>query len=279
VIQGLLVVALAVALMIATRRSRRSGAWSGPSAPFVRSLSPAVVTGLAMLVRNAFASGLLIFAAQWRHHPHHAVVSGSVHRAAFAVFVGLLVAVAAVVVLCVGPRMSASLISGAVIRGYGRSGPTGAPLDSAAQLWVLPRRARIAKSWATGRMVDGAFAAAAVVVASTAAYFVTLLPSATWWQSMAGLSTWLVASGIAALLGFTYGALADRDRRKFLGVLWDVATFWPRGAHPSSAPCYAERAVPDLVCRIEALAGPAPKDDTFPYHSREWSSSVTAKAR
>ena len=43
------------------------------------------------------------------------------------------------------------------------------------------------------------------------------------------------------------------EARRWLGVLWDVGTFWPRSFHPFAPPCYTERAMPDLQRRIRWL--------------------------
>ncbi|MFC4007323.1 hypothetical protein ACFOY2_08825 [Nonomuraea purpurea] len=42
----------------------------------------------------------------------------------------------------------------------------------------------------------------------------------------------------------------DERNRRTIGVLWDVATFWPRHSHPLAPPSYAERAVPDVQRRL-----------------------------
>jgi len=55
---------------------------------------------------------------------------------------------------------------------------------------------------------------------------------------------------LPALIAFLYSAWGDPAKRRTIGVLWDVGTFWPRSYHPLSPPCYTERAVPDLQRRM-----------------------------
>jgi hypothetical protein len=55
---------------------------------------------------------------------------------------------------------------------------------------------------------------------------------------------------LPALMAFLYSAWSDPTKRRTIGVLWDVGTFWPRSYHPLSPPCYTERAVPDLQRRM-----------------------------
>lgn len=45
----------------------------------------------------------------------------------------------------------------------------------------------------------------------------------------------------------------SRPGRRLVGILWDVATFWPRWFHPWAPPPYGERAVPQLADRVAVL--------------------------
>ncbi|PZG00522.1 hypothetical protein [Micromonospora deserti] len=77
-----------------------------------------------------------------------------------------------------------------------------------------------------------------------------------------------VADVGAALLGWlpvlvaAVGMLVYRTDvvRRSVGVVWDVATFWPRAAHPLAPPSYAERAVPQLQTRAAGLLALSPPD-------------------
>jgi hypothetical protein len=68
------------------------------------------------------------------------------------------------------------------------------------------------------------------------------------------LGTYLIS--LTALLLVLLGIQTYRNPRvrRTVGVIWDLATFWPRASHPLAPPCYAERVVPELVFRANWLA-------------------------
>jgi hypothetical protein len=74
------------------------------------------------------------------------------------------------------------------------------------------------------------------------------------WATNAG--TWLATALVTGLVAL--GALAYRNpsARQTVGIVWDIATFWPRAAHPLAPPCYSERAIPHLVTRVSNTEAP-----------------------
>jgi hypothetical protein len=64
------------------------------------------------------------------------------------------------------------------------------------------------------------------------------------------LGVFIAGLVLPTLMAFLYAAWSDPTKRRTIGVLWDVGTFWPRSYHPLSPPCYTERAVPELQRRM-----------------------------
>ena len=77
-----------------------------------------------------------------------------------------------------------------------------------------------------------------------------------WARSLRTLGTWAVAAFAFGLIALGVLAWRNDRARRLVGILWDVLSFWPRAGHPLAPPSYAERAVPQLTCRVQYLSGP-----------------------
>ncbi|HEX6498356.1 MAG TPA: hypothetical protein VF054_04905 [Micromonosporaceae bacterium] len=71
------------------------------------------------------------------------------------------------------------------------------------------------------------------------------------------LGTYIISLAALGLVLLGLQAYRNQGVRRIVGIAWDLGTFWPRAAHPLAPPCYAERAVPELVARATWLASDA----------------------
>jgi hypothetical protein len=243
---------------------------------------PRAATGLVSLLAigivNAFGSLIIILVAGWIAAPEPGSTLGTGRARDLALFavngkiatwiIWAVIAAVLVLILVAGVGWLRSGNSGqcAEIRAeYGGSGTAKSPRDpwtvpvlddnSAAGKWLrsIARFRYIAKGLRQlGRIL--------LVLIPTAVITVVVVEIRYW--SRAGITPlhWMTvgASYLALLLPVVLVFLLrlgwrNLGARRGIGIVWDVATFWPRAYHPFAPPCYAERAVPELGRRIDHL--------------------------
>jgi hypothetical protein len=66
-----------------------------------------------------------------------------------------------------------------------------------------------------------------------------------------GIGLLALAAIVIGLLYAIYNAYRRPDSAgRSLGVLWDLASFWPTESHPLVPPCYARKAIEDITTRV-----------------------------
>lgn len=79
-----------------------------------------------------------------------------------------------------------------------------------------------------------------------------------WMDPLPTMGILTLGALVVALLRAIYTAAQEPEAGRRLGVIADLASFWPREAHPTVPPCYALKVVPELAARVmEHLKDPS----------------------
>jgi hypothetical protein len=145
--------------------------------------------------------------------------------------------------------------------------PAAQPQRPGANTDIAERVAVVARAWALGLMPNEARWLAGVMLGLVGlvlgAGLVGYILDQTWivdhrsvgWAAVLGAGNLVMTFAVLGLLYVGRQSFSDVRTRRLLGILWDVGTFWPRATHPLAPPSYGERAIPDMLCRMEALTG------------------------
>lgn len=77
------------------------------------------------------------------------------------------------------------------------------------------------------------------------------VPHASWTVPFSAFGVFVLGLLAVSLLRAVYLAARQPESGRRLGIIADIAQFWPREAHPIVPPCYALKVVPELVSRVQ----------------------------
>jgi hypothetical protein len=227
--------------------------WRGVAMPAVAMLAWVLAGGLSagVVLRVAQTLGTPVARGQRSGEPYPLVVPTAYQWVAVgALVLGVVAVLAGLVAWWRVGRRSAATVH-AVEQAYGaaaRANPR--------------RRDEIARAWArAGALRREAERALGVVLAATVVVLVAGVVGFVWLgPRLLSEAAPLVTVASLGLTGFVVGLLAvgrqayrSAATRRTVGIVWDLGTFWPRAVHPLAPPCYAERALPDLMYRLRYL--------------------------
>ncbi|OLR91108.1 hypothetical protein [Actinokineospora bangkokensis] len=108
------------------------------------------------------------------------------------------------------------------------------------------------------RVVLGASLVLSLGLAGGTALRVTGYVPTAWTAPLSALGVLSLGALAGALLKAVHDAARRPESGRRLGALADLASFWPREAHPAVPPCYALKVVPELAARAaEHLKDPS----------------------
>lgn len=253
-----------IVLLACTLAGRyRSGKWAGGYTPMLGGFLPLVVVWLGWFLGLALTAGAGLWVAARLQKavvpPVYAWIDAAAVLAV-AVLAGTVPVISAVVALRTQKKAREVWGEAAETVPYG---------DPAADRDKRARARSAARVWILAQSVEGIPWILAIMAAVTAImavfavirfwYFRHGMYGHWFWQSgwlarkTPQVGAWIIVAGTVVIVVVAYGAFRSQSKRRVVGILWDVTTFWPRANHPFTPPCSAERAVPQLADRIDEL--------------------------